>query len=530
VIEVVVVSDAKPEAPNREQARKADPYVGLPEAVASYRKVVRSTNIREYSQAALALRRWMIENDPHRPIYHFTGPESWINDPNGPIYHEGKYHLFYQFDPIVLDGKGGWRRSARCWGHAVSHDLVHWVDWPVALWPDTRYDRAGVYSGNTVIDRQGFPCAMYTGNVAGHREAYGIFARSTDGWLTWNKKMVMDNTQRPNADSPVHWDGYVWREDGRWCQLIGGTTGGSGRTGAAWLWTSTDLKQWTLQKNIAPSIKLSSFWELPYLIQLGGKHVLLVGSRNPYWLGTYDAQAMIFTPDDLKPKSIDNGMYYSFNVNMTDDKGPDGARRQLMHGWVTGPPSPAKTVPYWQGAHSIPRVLTLSGDSVVQQPIPEIKTLRGEHQHYKGVVIESNKAGYLPETRGDTLELIATFDQRASAAARFGLKLRVSEDGDQAVRVWFDPKTEQLGIDGAITKKASTKTHLTRDGSADQLITLRIFLDRSILEVYCGGAALTGRTFSDPKAQGSDLFVEGGSARLKSLDIWKMKSMWASVR
>jgi sucrose-6-phosphate hydrolase SacC (GH32 family) len=60
-------------------------------------------------------------------------------------------------------------------------------------------------------------------------------------------------------------------------------------------------------------------------------------------------------------------------------------------------------------------------------------------------------------------------------------------------------------------------------------VTLRVFLDRSILEVYCGGAALTNRTFSDPESLGIDLFAEGGAARLRSLDVWKMQSMWRHV-
>ncbi|MBT3194785.1 MAG: hypothetical protein HN341_19735, partial [Verrucomicrobia bacterium] len=85
----------------------------------AYRAVVKSADLENYSKAARAYRKWSIENDPYRPLYHFTGVESWINDPNGPIYHEGKYHLFYQYDPIV-DGE----RSKRCWGHAVSEDLV----------------------------------------------------------------------------------------------------------------------------------------------------------------------------------------------------------------------------------------------------------------------------------------------------------------------------------------------------------------------------------------------------------------------
>ena len=525
--QIVALSGGEDEVKRRRQAGQAAQYAGLPKPVADYRRVVKSTDAETYSRAALALRKWMIENDPHYPIYHFTGPESWINDPNGPIYHDDKYHLFYQFDPQVPDGKGGWKRSKRCWGHAVSDDLVHWVDWPVASWPDTQYDCGGVYSGNTFVDADGHLCGLYTGNVSGRGGLrYGVLIRSSDGGVTWEKEMVMDHSQRPNDQSPVHHDGYTWKEADTWYQLIGGSTGGPDAQGAAWLWTSNDLEHWTLQKNIAPSIELGRFWELPYLIELGGRHVLLVGHGNPYWVGSYDKQTMLFTPDDPRSKSIDNGTYYSFNLNMVDDKGPGGSRRQLMHGWVRGPASPTKTVPWWQSAHSIPRVLTLQGEYVVQRPIPEIEKLRGEHQRVEEVTVKPGKDGYLPQINGDALELIATFDRAATKADRFRLKLRVSDDGRQAVRVWYDPATDQFGIDGAVRKRAAAFGGITRDGSDDDPITLRIFLDRSVLEVYCGGAALTGRTFSNPKALGVDLVAEGGNASLTSLDVWQMSSMW----
>ncbi|MCB0666385.1 MAG: glycoside hydrolase family 32 protein, partial [Saprospiraceae bacterium] len=35
----------------------------------------------------------------HRPQYHFSPPEMWMNDPNGMVYYEGEYHLFYQYYP-----------------------------------------------------------------------------------------------------------------------------------------------------------------------------------------------------------------------------------------------------------------------------------------------------------------------------------------------------------------------------------------------------------------------------------------------
>ncbi len=480
----------------------------IAEEIMAFRKVVRSQDIETYSQAALNLRRWMIEHDPQRPIYHFTGPESWINDPNGPIFYQGKYHLFYQFDPIV-DGQ----RSKRCWGHAVSDDLVHWTDWPVAIWPDTKYDVEGVYSGNTIIDDNGDLCALYTGNVAAHREAYGMLARSSDGGVTFNKKMVMPNADRPNEHSPVHWDAQVWKKGDTWFQLIGGATEGKRRQGAAWLWTSADLEHWKLQKNIAPSIRKGEFWELPYLIELDGKHVLFVGSRNPYWLGTYDDKTMIFTPDGLKWQSVDVGHYYSFNVNMTDDRGPGGARRQLMHGWVLRrqkhPWVPG--VPYWQHAHSIPRVLRVhEGQRLWQTPIPEIEQLRGEHVH-----LRTPSQADLLAVKGDALEIRA--DVRLGAGGRLTLGLRASESGDSYLPVTLDAEKGIFGI-GLASQEISLQP--------DEVTTVRIFIDRSIFEVYVNGYAMTLIDNPDQKDQGLRIIEQSENVSLQSIDIWEMRSMW----
>ena len=484
-------------------ASEADP-------VKAFRAVVKSKDVTAFSQAALNLRKWMIANDPLRPKYHFTGPESWINDVNGPIRHEGRYHLFYQFDPMVADGKGGFSRSPRCWGHAVSDDLVHWTDWPVSLWPDTPHDRAGVFSGNTFVADDGLLCALYTGNVAGHKEAYCILARSGDGGITWKKKMVMDDSQRPNADSPVHWDGFTWKEGDKWHQLVGGTTGGANRQGAAWLWTSSDLEQWKLQKNIAPSIRFGEFWELPYLISLGGRHVLLVGcSGNPYWAGTYDKQSMTFTADAPRPRLIDNGRYYAINVNLTDDKDPAGSRRRLMQAWATIGKSRTAAVPYWEGAHAIVRVITLKDGRIWQEPIPELRVLRGRKQSVKDLRITPQSRDLLKDIKGDALEIIATFEP--GDAARFGLNVRAS--AKDAARVCFDS--------GSLTFNGQTS-----DLKPGEPVMMHVFVDRSIVEVFINGNAHTMAAWHDAAAGGVDVFAEGGTCTLKSLEAYELASAW----
>ena len=403
-----------------------DPW---PREVRDFRVAVTSKERAVFGPAARELRRWMLANDPHRPCYHFTAPEGWINDPNGPIYHEGTYHLFYQYRPVFANGS----ESEICWGHASSADLLHWEDWPVAMWPDRRYDVAGVYSGNTFIDDDGFPCALYTGNVAGHAQASGVLARSTDGWLTWHKHKVMDNEQRPNAASPVHWDAQVWKEGELWQQLIGGAVGeGAGQRGAAHLWTSPELEEWTHRGTIAEDHDPQRrYWELPYLVPFGAaggapdgeRAVLMVGARNnPYWTGSYDPAARRFHPDRREPRFVDLGLYYCVNPHLVDDRGPDGSPRRLLHGWVLGARSPVDTVPYWIGAHSIPRVLELADDELLQSPVPEIETLRGPLQRQRDLAIVPGTSG-LPGTRGRRCPGTGV-DRRSAAHRRAPVRCR----------------------------------------------------------------------------------------------------------
>ncbi|MEA5457397.1 glycoside hydrolase family 32 protein, partial [Sinomonas sp. JGH33] len=84
-----------------------------------------------------------IADEAYRPRLHYTAADTWINDPNGLVYHEGVYHLFFQNNPY------GVTHANMSWGHAVSTDLIHWEDRPVAILCD---EEEQIFSGSAVVD------------------------------------------------------------------------------------------------------------------------------------------------------------------------------------------------------------------------------------------------------------------------------------------------------------------------------------------------------------------------------------------
>lgn len=93
-----------------------------------------------------------------RMTVHFEPPAHWMNDPNGLCRFQGRYHMFYQFNPY------GWEWDNMHWGHAVSPDLVHWKQLPVFLFPQEELEcdpnlTGGAFSGSAItVDGSGRPC------------------------------------------------------------------------------------------------------------------------------------------------------------------------------------------------------------------------------------------------------------------------------------------------------------------------------------------------------------------------------------
>ena len=199
-----------------------------------------------------------------------------------------------------------------------------------------------------------------------------------------------------------------------------------------------------------------------------------------------------------------------------------------MFGWVTGGTThavQAGAVPYWESAHSILRLMTVSGDHMVQVPAPEIELLRGKHTSFGPRAFRSTDTNLLPGLTGTALEIVATFEigsRGGAGATEFGVTVRKGT-ATPGVNVAYNPATKS--VNGWYAGMAPQP-----EGNATA--TLRIFLDRSVMEVYTGGAAMTSRIMLGGAAGPTDgvaLYCSSGTAKLLSLDAWEMGSMWGPV-
>ncbi|MDX3747912.1 GH32 C-terminal domain-containing protein [Streptomyces sp. AK08-02] len=245
--------------------------------------------------------------ETYRPQFHFTPEKNWMNDPNGLVYYKGEYHLFYQYNP----GGNSWGDMS--WGHAVSKDLVHWEELPLALSHD---DEEMVFSGSAVVDwnnTTGFGTKKNPPMVAIYTSAYKnggkqaqSLAYSTDRGRTWTKYQgnpVIDIGSTNFRDPKVQW----YAPTKSWLMTVSLSAEHKVR-----FYSSKNLKDWKLQSEFGPAGATGGVWECPDLFPLAVdgdkkniKWVLVVninpggiagGSGSQYFVGDFDGKK--FTADD----------------------------------------------------------------------------------------------------------------------------------------------------------------------------------------------------------------------------------------
>lgn len=461
--------------------------------------------------------------DPTRPTYHLTQPLGFIFDPCGACYFGGKYHVFSYRNIFSL-------LEYSSLDHYVSDDMVHWTGWPIGPWADGPHDVFCIYLMNHFIDDQGNPRALYTGQGTGGK--FGVLARSGDGLVSYtDKKPVL---------TKYHHDGHVWKDGDTWYTITSRMCKGlrPGALGdAVMLWSSMDLEHWQERGEIFTQVKnengvshgdRTGFMEFPYLLPFGDRHVLILGGWPVrYWVGRFDRSALKFIPDEADGMLLDySNPFHCFNPLCVDQKGPGAtSRRILMALYSRLDGRDADRLP-WSCVHVLPRTLELDGNHLRQEPVPELESLRGAHESQKDITVMPDNSGYISRS-GDTLEILAEFEP--GDARRFGLKVAVSDDQASFVRIYFDARTGDYGVDAVTTEEPDHAKSMPHGRGPShvppgQPVCMRVFLDKAMLETFVNGQTCTTATPSRLRpCRGLDLFSEGGIVHCKRLDIWAMK-------
>ncbi len=479
------------------------------------------------ANARVAAKKASVDSDPFKPIFHIMPAAGSGGDPNGPIYAKGKYHMFFQHAPEFEWGKPAeqWEEgqpgySGNGWGHASSRDLVYWQHEPIALMPERgSYDPNCCASGCTVIADDGTPTIFYT---AAEPQTQCI-ARSQDPDLRyWRKDENNPILLEPEVKNYIKGgfrDPFIWREGSTWQMIVCGGIRGAG--GTVLYFRSRNLTDWKYIKPLCTGMgEHCMAWECPNFLLFGDQGVLIVSplfnnlqqtNHAPrgavsYTVAPYGGKGD-FTPGQWK--SIDIGgpnNFYASNALKT----PDG--RWLLWGMNLGGGSPGH---HWSTNLSLPRVITLRPDGLLgQEPPVELQQLRRAHWGQKDTELKGN---HLLGVHSNTFEIIAEIE--VGSAKVVGMDLRASDDFKSGNRIAYDVSHSKLRIDGH-----SAPFELLE---GEDVLRLHAFVDRSVLEVFvnrreCG----TLQPFHNIEDKAMRLFSEGGTARIRSVDVWEMGSIW----
>ena len=455
--------------------------------------------------------------DRHRPIYHFTAPSHWNNDPHGLGYYNGRYHLYYQYNPA----QAKWGNIH--WGHTSSADLVHWRDEPIALTPSPGHDAGGCFSGSFALVG-GVPTIYYTGYTP-ERQVQCI-ATSRD-MQTWTKQPQHTIVSRPDGiDAHDFRDPYVFFHDDWWYMVIGASPGHE--RGQCLLYRSVDGLDWHYRRPLftSPDLTLGVMWECPNFFPIGDRWILTVslwqGLGAHWFVGRFENEAFIAEGDGVL--DVDAGSFAHLAM-----RAPDG--RTLQWGWINEQREQDEIdAAGWAGAMSVPRELSIDADNRLNlRPVKELERLR---QGHAPLTSTGEKKGELHRFAGRHLDIEANFTLRDRQ--KVGLTLLMAEDGSELTRIVFWPDARRLFIERSrASSNPKTRrqdvwgTLILRD---DEPLCLRVLLDGSALEVYANDRlCLTTRIYPEKETSTiGSVFVDGDAD--VALNVWTMGSMFSESR
>ena len=481
--------------------------------------------------------------EPYRPQVQFSPQHNWTNDPNGPVFFEGEYHLFYQYNPL------GSTWGHMSWGHAVSPDLLHWHELPVAI-PER--DGEMIFTGSVVVDERntsglcqgGKPClvAVYTGHRGEgktQREVQDVAVSQDRGrtWQAYPRNPVLDRGLPDFRDPSVFWSSQT----NSWLMTVS-----LPNEHKVVFYTSPNLVKWTQLSTFGPEGATGGQWECPDLLYVPGAAgapgmwalkvglnpgALQGGSGEQYFLGHFDGQHFVQADGPGTHGWTDYGKdsYCAISFNHL----PPHADPVLI-GWMNNwqyanklPTSP------WRGQMTVARRLTLlhdaAGASLVQQPVVAplrilpATTLQGQ--------LKSQANSIKVWQTESPVELALSLNPGNNDASG----VRIYSDPAHWLEVGFDLRKQVFYVDRTHAGAEVAPGFATRTEApmvAGRPRDVHLVLDRSSVAAFAQGGtiAMTNLFFPQGTAANIEFFRVGTAPALLSGQGWRLHSIWSATQ
>jgi fructan beta-fructosidase len=429
---------------------------------------------------------------PYRNQFHASTRRGWNNDPNGMVFQNGKYHLYYQYNPFGIF----WGNMH--WGHLESTDLVHWEEKPIAFYQNTVKDMA--FSGGGFIDfnnSSGLGTNTQFAALTRTGEGGECLAYSKDGGETFTALPENPVVRHHGRDPKIIW----YQPEQKWVMAafdidpcpetdaIPRTNGDKKNDhNKIAFWESKDLRHWTRTGAFSDPDRMAVY-ECPEMFQIpvqgkpGESRWILMAAQNRYFIGQFDGKTF---HKEAGPLGTQHGAFYAAQ---TFSDLPDARRIEI--GWLQTDhylgQFPNQIV---NQGFTIPHELTLretkDGLRLFYYPVKEMEQLRGDliAEGKNLTLTQANEL--LQKCKGELSEVLLEF----------------SETGPKQILI--------NGIDATFTGCSAC-----------------IFTDRTVNEIFADdGLFYEIRKRPDKGFDSSETKLILPTGNIRTLRIYRIKSIW----
>lgn len=402
--------------------------------------------------------------------FHLEMPKGLINDPNGLCYHQGKYQIFFQWNPF------GCEHKHKHWAYTQTTDFINYTKPQIALAPIDKFDKDGCYSGSARNKNNKLEI-IYTANLKDEqniRYPRQVLVKQNDDGEFIKEKIIIDTV--PEGYTTHFRDPYIFAKNNRSFIILGAQR--ENLTGCALIYEEID-ENWIFRGELKTQLTdFGYMWECPNLFTIDDKDILVfcpqgLKAQKYQYQNLYQAGYLIgqFNPDTLE---FTHGEFHEFDMGF-DFYAPQvlvHENRHILIGWV-GMPDKLQDYPTiddgWVHSLTLPRELILKNDKLYQRPISELNELNQNTT----TKINTDKISLSANKK---LEISIPLKDISNWQG----KLKFN---DEYILLTYDKNTSVFTIDRNQLKLGGKGIRQFLVKAQDEL-NLSVYIDNSIIELY----------------------------------------------